>query len=559
MLRRDPFFVLLLSFFVACAEPPSPAPTIAEQAQEIEAVFETPVEYTTRHLDSAAVFAFINAHPDTKADSAAIVAFYQRRAYQYAWFVNDSLSMAARNFFDFATPSDSAVAVDSAMSDQQKLMASVFSGDSLLWTDSLRAATELELTAQFFRLADKRYSGFVQRDLRELDWYIPRRKKNVDQLLDSLVAGTMDLSPLEPLHPQYALLKEQLKQLHAWEASGDTVSIRMEVKQLRTGDSSVVIAQVRTRLFRIGDISQDNGSARFDSTMAVAVQRARTRFGLMADPVIDASLLSALNRPVADRIRQVLVNMERLRWVNADPPQDFILVNIPEYRMHVFEAGRTAWSMDVVVGATATRTVVFGGDLSMVVMAPYWNIPQSIIRGEILPAVKKNSGYLDRKRMEVVRGREVVPARSIDWSKYSTGVPFVIRQKPGAQNALGQVKFLFPNEHSIYFHDTPSKSGFVKEKRAFSHGCIRLSEPARLAEYLLRNDSTWNAAAIRKAMNGDKEITVKLSSPVPVVLGYFTAWVDEAGLLNFREDVYGHDQRLAAELFVGKEDLAAVQ
>ncbi|MBL7985922.1 MAG: L,D-transpeptidase family protein, partial [Flavobacteriales bacterium] len=125
--------------------------------------------------------------------------------------------------------------------------------------------------------------------------------------------------------------------------------------------------------------------------------------------------------------------------------------------------------------------------------------------------------------------------------------------------ALGQVKFLFPNEHSIYFHDTPSKSGFVKERRAFSHGCIRLSEPARLAEYLLRNDSTWNAAAIKKAMNGDKEITVKLSSPVPVVLGYFTAWVDEAGLLNFRDDVYGHDQRLAAELFVGKEDLAVVQ
>ncbi|MBL7985269.1 MAG: L,D-transpeptidase family protein, partial [Flavobacteriales bacterium] len=390
----------------------------------------TPVEYTTRHLDSAAVFALINAHPDTKADSAAIVAFYQRRAYQYAWFVNDSLSMAARNFFDFAAPSDSAIAIDSALSDRQQLMALAFSGDSLSWTDSLRAATELELTAQFFRLAEKRYSGFVQRDLRELDWYIPRRKKNVDQLLDSLVAGTMDLSPLEPLHPQYALLKERLKQLHAWEDSGDTAAIRMDPKQLRMGDSTEAIAKVRTRLFRFGDIAQDDGSALFDSTLAIAVQRARMRFGLVADPVIDKPLLSALNQPAGERIRQVLVNMERLRWVNADPPEDFILVNIPEYRMHVYEAGRIAWSMDVVVGATATRTVVFGGDLSMVVMAPYWNIPQSIIRGEILPAVKKNSGYLDRKRMEVVRGGEVVPARSIDWSKYNTGVPFVIRQKP---------------------------------------------------------------------------------------------------------------------------------
>ena len=176
----------------------------------------------------------------------------------------------------------------------------------------------------------------------------------------------MDLSPLEPLHPQYALLKERLKQLHAWEDSGDTAAIRMDPKQLRMGDSTEAIAKVRTRLFRFGDIAQDDGSAIFDSTLAIAVQRARMRFGLVADPVIDKPLLSALNQPVGERIRQVLVNMERLRWVNADPPEDFILVNIPEYRMHVYEAGRIAWSMDVVVGATATRTVVFGA------ICPWW-------------------------------------------------------------------------------------------------------------------------------------------------------------------------------------------
>ena len=150
--------------------------------------------------------------------------------------------------------------------------------------------------------------------------------------------------------------------------------------------------------------------------------------------------------------------MERLRWVPDEQAPDLILVNIPEFRMHVYEEGKEAWSMNVVVGAEATRTVIFSDKLSSIVFAPYWNIPQSIIRSEILPAVKRNTGYLARKNMEVVMGDKVTPTSSIDWSKYSSGVPFTIRQKPGAGNALGEVKFLFPNAYSIYFHDTPSRT-----------------------------------------------------------------------------------------------------
>jgi murein L,D-transpeptidase YcbB/YkuD len=259
----------------------------------------------------------------------------------------------------------------------------------------------------------------------------------------------------------------------------------------------------------------------------------------------------------------LLLNMERLRWVNPMPPKDMLLVNIPEYRLHVFEEGKELWSMKVVVGAVATNTVIFNGDVSLIAFAPYWNVPTSIVRNEIVPAMRRNAGYLAAQNMEVLKGGAVMPASSIDWSTYTGGGGYSIRQKPGPKNSLGLVKFLFPNEYSIYLHDTPARGRFEPEKRAFSHGCIRLSEPAKLAEYLLRNDSTWTPKAIDKAMKAGKEQMVKLEPTMPVTIGYFTAWTDSRGRLNFRDDVYGHDARLALELFApetmpaGEDEVAA--
>ncbi len=318
--------------------------------------------------------------------------------------------------------------------------------------------------------------------------------------------------------------------------------------------SEKTIDSTRTALLRrlryLGDIPGPTGAHQDeDSLFSAGVKSAQHRYGLKETGKPDGELVSELNITPAERERQILVNMERLRWVPAEQDSDLILVNIPEFRMHVYEHDTLAWDMNVVVGATATRSAIFSGNLSQVVMAPYWNIPQSIIRDEILPAVKKNPGYLDRKNMEVVMGGKVVPSASVDWKKYSKGVPFTIRQKPGPGNALGEVKFLFPNEYSIYFHDTPSKDKFKRDQRAFSHGCIRLSEPAKLAEYLLREDSTWSTAKVNAAMKAKTETIVRLKRPRPVILGYFTTWVDRHGHANFRRDVYGHDAKLAAELF----------
>ncbi len=531
-------------FLSSCGEKKStPRPTIAQEAKTINTVFETRKPYTTRKLDSTDVLGFLAANAQYRGDSAEIWEFYKGRGLQYAWFVNDSLSTGADAMLNLLDPLDSATQADP----WRKLLADARADTT--GNDSLRLQVELGLTAQFFLMAQKEYGGYVQGDLRELDWYILRRKKNYTMLLDSLVAGRTDLSPIEPVHPQYQGLKYRMQRYYEAEAEGPQDVFSFGKAPFAMGDSLPEYCELRHRLFQMGDIPIDSIAYTMDSTLFNAVVSFQERHGLEGTGKLDAQLAAALNVPIADRIRTILLNMERLRWVNPTPPKDYLLVNIPEYRLHVFEDGKESWNMKVVVGATATHTVIFSGELSQIAFAPYWNIPQSIVRNEIIPAMRRNANYLAKQRMEVVSGGQVVPTSSINWSTYQGGGPYKIRQRPGANNSLGLAKFLFPNEFSIYLHDTPAKNRFIPEKRAFSHGCIRLNEPKKLADYLLRNDTTWTPEAIDKAMHADKEKVINLRPPLPVTIGYFTAWVDSKGKLNFRDDVYGHDAKLSRELF----------
>jgi murein L,D-transpeptidase YcbB/YkuD len=527
-----------LAFLSSCASP-LVKPDIAEQAQAIEAVFETRAAYSVRSIDSTAIVAFIAAHPEHRTDSAGIATFYARRNRQFAWFVNDSLSQSAAAFFNLVNSADTAYRELAFVRNslEELMLRGRINGEQPC--DSCLQAVELALTAQFFRFADKKYGGTVGKDLRELDWFIPRRKKNYDQLLDSLVAGRMDLSPVEPLHQQYALLKAELKRYRDLERVAWTELSLGERKKLEPGEEAEWVPALRERLMLLGDhpLKIDSAAAasvNYDSLLFAAVQRFQERHGLHPDGVIGKGVIKQLNTSPADRARTMLVNMERLRWVPEQNAPNQLLVNIPEFRLHVYEADTVAWSMTVVVGAVATRTVIFSDTLSTVVFSPTWTPPVSIVRGEIMPKLAKDPNYLKKQGMEIVGGTEKNP---------------IIRQKPGAGNALGRVKFLFPNSYSIYFHDTPSKSFFARESRAFSHGCIRLAEPQRFAEYLLRNDSTWTTKRIKDAMHSGREQHVRLKERRPVSIGYFTAWVDQQGRIQFRDDVYGHDARLANELF----------
>lgn len=290
------------------------------------------------------------------------------------------------------------------------------------------------------------------------------------------------------------------------------------------GDSGSTIRQIKNKLQLLGDLPNGNAGDEYDSVMLSAVSNFQERVGLRITGKIGPAEIKALNISMHQRIETILVNMERCRWVSAELSNNYLLVNIPEYKLYVYEQDSIAWHMNVVVGRDQSKTVVFNGNIKYIVFSPYWYLPESIIKNETLPAIKRNKNYLDNHNMEWNEGR--------------------IRQKPGPNNALGQVKFLFPNSHSIYLHDSPAKSLFRETNRAFSHGCIRLAEPEKLATYLLRHDTSWTKDKIENAMTSKKELYVTLKKPEPVFIAYFTAWVDKDGKLNFRNDIYERDTRL---------------
>ncbi|RYZ19021.1 MAG: hypothetical protein EOO16_20995, partial [Chitinophagaceae bacterium] len=295
---------------------------------------------------------------------------------------------------------------------------------------------------------------------------------------------------------------------------------------LQNGTDDPAVTQLKARLRATGDYTSDDNSTVFTNELTEAVRRIQVRFGYKPNGVVDAALRRDLNIPVQKRLAQLQANLERVAKLPEPAAGTRLVANIPEFKLHVYEGNRLAWDMDIVVGSESNKTVLFNDEMTHIVFSPSWNVPPSIVKNEILPKIRYTHEYLWRNNY-VIEGEE-------------GGLP-KIRQLPGPKNSLGRVKFVFPNDHNIYFHDTPAKSLFSMRQRAFSHGCIRLAEPAKLAEYLLRNEAGWSAQKISAAMNSGKEQRVDLPNKIPVSLTYLTAWVDDAGLLHFREDIYGLD------------------
>jgi L,D-transpeptidase YcbB len=289
----------------------------------------------------------------------------------------------------------------------------------------------------------------------------------------------------------------------------------------------------------------------FDDAVEKAVRRFQQRYGLQADGVVGASTLAALNVPVEARMRQIAVNMERWRWLPRQLGRRYILVNIARFSLEVIEDAKPVMSMRIIVGKPYQSTPVFNAAMTHLVVNPSWHVPPSIAKEEILPLLRRDPGYLVRQNMRVSQGGggETDP-RSINWLQVSAGnFPYRLRQVPGANNPLGRVKFLFPNQFSVYLHDTPNPELFSRTVRTFSHGCIRIEKPIDLAIYLLRDDPSWSRGKIRQAIARGLERTVSLPAAVPVYLLYWTAWVDEDGVVHFRDDIYQRDTSLEKALF----------
>src|SRR5690606_30272522 len=265
-----------------------------------------------------------------------------------------------------------------------------------------------------------------------------------------------------------------------------------------------------------------------------AVKNWQTRNGLNPDGIVGPEMISALNVPVEQRIKTIIVNMERCRWLpnKISDLDEYIGVNIPSYGMRYVKDGKTALESKVIVGDEANKTVVFSGNMSYLVFSPYWNVPKSIVEEEIMPALEKDPDYLEKHNME--------------WNGKQ------LRQRPSDENSLGRVKFMFPNRNNIYLHDTPAKSLFRKEDRALSHGCIRVQKARDLAVKILEDDKAWTPEKIDRAMKSDEEQQYALKRKIPVYIAYFTAVADENGIVAFFEDIYKRDNRLAHLLYAEK-------
>jgi murein L,D-transpeptidase YcbB/YkuD len=310
--------------------------------------------------------------------------------------------------------------------------------------------------------------------------------------------------------------------------------VATKFKSFKPGDTAAAIRQIRERLFITGEIHENNNSNEYDPPLAEAMKVYQKNNGFNPSALILPEHIRAMNIPVHDRIKQIVVNMERCRWISPEFAQakEFIMVNIPSFKLTMVRDGQIELESPVIVGKNITKTVIFSGMLSYIVFSPYWNVPPSILRKEILPGIAKDKHYLEKHNMEWNDGQ--------------------VRQKPGKNNSLGLVKFIFPNSNDIYMHDTPAKSLFAQETRAFSHGCIRVGRPRDLAIAILKDDPDWNPDKIDRAMTAGKESTCMLKEKIPVYIGYFTAWVGRDGQLSFYKDLYSLDDNLAALLMTEK-------
>jgi murein L,D-transpeptidase YcbB/YkuD len=503
-------------------------------------------DFSDLYLEETVITTFFNQHPESEAIQDEVNLFYENREYQYAWFNKNGMTESVDNFYnqlqnyrdDFNDNSFKNDEIDQLIVSVQKKKTNQKEVERL----------ELLLTTTFFKFSKKAYGG-TTKNPKNLGWFIPVKKKNYQEILDELILNDEEGTVAEPVNIYYKHLRQKLREYRTIQDNGGFPKIVTSKKILSLNEKDSCLLNAKQRLFLSGDLKTNDKTITYTPALAKAVSDFQQRVGLPESGKIDKQTLLELNRSIDFRIRQIMINLERLRWLPANLEKNYLFVNIPEYRLHIYEGGKLVWETNVVVGKEMSRTSIFKGNISQIVLNPYWNVPPSIANKEILPELKKNPGYLDSNNMELVQNGNVVDPYSVYWGDYEGNIPFEIRQKPGDDNSLGKIKFLFPNGFNIYLHDTPAKALFDLNKRSFSHGCIRVEYPKSLAFYLLRNNNNWPQEKIEKVLATDVSTGIAVKPKVPVYITYFTAWVDHNGNLNFRNDVYNLDGKLAREVF----------
>lgn len=515
-------------------------------------------------VEAAGFSGAIEVGPASLFAVATVSDFYVSRVYRPGWSAGGRILAAADQLMS-AVRAAGAEGLDPThyhLEHIERLMEEARAHHGAQGADArLLADLDLLLTDAFLIYGSHLLSGRVNPETFDPEWIAARRGGDLRAILDEALAGSTvgeSLRGLLPQQPGYVRLKEVLAAYRDIAARGGWQPVPSD-DTLELGVRSGAVVLLRNRLAATGDLPADAASPAvadpnlFDDEVDRAARRFQRRHGLGDDGVVGPATLAALNIPAERRVHQIELNLERWRWLPQDLGERHILVNIAAFELEVMERDSVALEMRVIVGRPYRRTPVFSGTMTYLVLSPYWHVPYNLAVQDKLPLIQKDPSYFASQKIRVYDGwgsdaREVDPT-TVDWAALNArNFPYRLRQDPGPLNALGGVKFMFPNKFNVYLHDTPARELFSRSSRDFSSGCIRLENPLGLAQYLLSGDPTWTPQSIRSVIDAGVERTVILPRPIQVHLLHWSAWVDRSGVVHLRPDLYGRDARLEEAL-----------
>jgi murein L,D-transpeptidase YcbB/YkuD len=508
------------------------------------------------------IYNSLNAQPTGKF----LRRFYKQLLFLPAWMREKDLSPAAKSFFavmheDFTLDPESNLALKGRLVEKEARALYAQPGSFLQ-----KMEMEFKITLLYEEYVHYAYFGGInwgafQARISNLkvngvstEWELHRPSVDPVGMVEKALLGADLKKAMQEAVPtayHYRALQKALKRYMDIDAQGGWQRIVLKSRKLDPGKRDKGVYALRKRLRVTGDYvscSESEEDDRYDSCLVDAVKHFQKRNGLTPDGVVGPATLRKLNITAKDRITTIRLNLDRIKWLNPRQPHHHIIINIPFFTLYFEEDGKLIQHMKVITGKPNHPTPIFSDEVEMIVLNPYWNVPKSIVQKEMIPKLLRNPHALKRQGIEVYSGwgkdaKKIDPA-SVNWAqyRYSKHLPFRFAQPPGRKNALGKVKFLFPNRFSVYMHDTPTKPLFKRDRRAFSHGCVRLEKPRELLRTFASFEENIDFDKSQKILKGKKNVYMKLRKKVPVDIIYLTAWVDYDGRLQFRDDVYHYDR-----------------